>query len=740
MIAVVPEMPRTIDEQQLHVYIPVGSKDNYGVFKPDGQQFVIVGDGVLRVDASKLIQLAEPPATVVEDGGATDVGIAFVEPAADSSLYRKLQFTFKNIKGDKGQTGAQGPKGDTGEQGPAGPTGEQGPTGDTGLIALEYNYHYEDVTTLPDPGTQLAIYNTHFNRIPVVDDGVWIPLRLPSEALASYITLCKVTKVESAISTVLTSKPVKIKGTDGVSIASVTQVGVDGGTLVTITLSDGQSTSFVVKNGINTQFTIVQELPTTDISTSTIYLVPSAKPSTENVYDEYIYVDNKWEHIGSTSIDLTDYVTKTFFNQNVGDATKNYTVAQVAKVHNLYIEMFTSGSVPEVGQGLTVTTANFARAPSVGQYFGLVEVVNDKDKYYTICKITEIASQYCNATVEAVTMLDSGTDLDAIRKSIADLTAVVSGKLNAVTGTTDTKQVYAKNADGSQAMLNVGGTADGDIATMKAVADLTNIVDGKQDKLQYVDISAYNGKLTDEQYRILAIDRHVQVRMSGNNISTYVFTYTSFDRNNQVYVYTCIVDDRSTSDILIFTVSPVTKIYAVKTVYSVETEFNKTNYIAGLESNTTKYPSTKAVVDYVKANAASAKFIELSGDRGTLTNDQFAILTANTNNYILLTVGGSAVKLCRNVTTDDGFDYATVAGSMGYRITITSSTKVWALENEYFEEYTNKTKSINASSTDVQYPSAKAAYTYGQTVLTNAKSYTDTAIANAITTALNTAV
>ena len=34
-VAVVPEMPRTIDNQQLHIYTPVGSTDNFGVFKPD---------------------------------------------------------------------------------------------------------------------------------------------------------------------------------------------------------------------------------------------------------------------------------------------------------------------------------------------------------------------------------------------------------------------------------------------------------------------------------------------------------------------------------------------------------------------------------------------------------------------------------------------------------------------------------------------------------------------------------
>lgn len=56
---------------------------------------------------------------------------------------------------------------------------------------------------------------------------------------------------------------------------------------------------------------VVQVLPTHDISTTTIYLVPKATAGTQDVYDEYIYVNNDWEHIGSTEVDLSNYYTKT---------------------------------------------------------------------------------------------------------------------------------------------------------------------------------------------------------------------------------------------------------------------------------------------------------------------------------------------------------------------------------------------------------------------------------------------
>ena len=55
---------------------------------------------------------------------------------------------------------------------------------------------------------------------------------------------------------------------------------------------------------------VVQELPTQDISTHTIYLVPKTG-ETNDVYDEYVYINSNWEMVGNTQIDLSDYALKT---------------------------------------------------------------------------------------------------------------------------------------------------------------------------------------------------------------------------------------------------------------------------------------------------------------------------------------------------------------------------------------------------------------------------------------------
>lgn len=59
-----------------------------------------------------------------------------------------------------------------------------------------------------------------------------------------------------------------------------------------------------------TSFLVVDELPEVG-ETNIIYLLLKEQPNPSNIYDEYIYVNEDWELIGTTEIDLTDYVKNT---------------------------------------------------------------------------------------------------------------------------------------------------------------------------------------------------------------------------------------------------------------------------------------------------------------------------------------------------------------------------------------------------------------------------------------------
>lgn len=64
---------------------------------------------------------------------------------------------------------------------------------------------------------------------------------------------------------------------------------------------------------------VVQTLPTTDISETTIYLVPAQETGTNDIYSEYIYVNNAWELLGVQRVDLNNYYTKTEIDAMIGD-------------------------------------------------------------------------------------------------------------------------------------------------------------------------------------------------------------------------------------------------------------------------------------------------------------------------------------------------------------------------------------------------------------------------------------
>lgn len=63
--------------------------------------------------------------------------------------------------------------------------------------------------------------------------------------------------------------------------------------------------SNAISNATSFGFEIVNSLPTTDISTSKIYLVFKPTSGTNQIYTEYIYVNGDWEIVGDTQITVS---------------------------------------------------------------------------------------------------------------------------------------------------------------------------------------------------------------------------------------------------------------------------------------------------------------------------------------------------------------------------------------------------------------------------------------------------
>ncbi len=285
----------------------------------------------------------------------------------------------------------------------------------------------------------------------------------------------------------------------------------------------------------------------------------------------------------------------------------------------IYKLNYESATIPTIGQVLTLTNANFSRTPVVGDVFALIEVVNVNDTYYNNMEVLTVGETTCTA-------------------KIMSFTDITSCKLTKVTEATTTQQAYVKNADGTQGMANVGGTADDDLPTVKQMND---------------DIATA-----------------VEAGVSG-----------------------CERTD------------------------------NKVTAITG-EGSDVQYPSTKAVVDYVAANAPSAYHVELTSPSGTLTKDQVDKLVADTDSYVLYTADGATYKLCRNIKNSNALAYSVVVWEQEYRVMITLATYEWQYSKVELQNVADKTSMIGTGDT-ISYPNTKAVYDADQATLTAAKSYAD---------------
>jgi len=139
------------------------------------------------------------------------------------------------------------------------------------------------------------------------------------------------------------------KGEDGVGIASITMnaeyeliITLTNGSIYTSPILKGPKGDSVeyddteLREEIDNRYTkaevdnmisvipkfaiaVVNELPVSDISTTTVYLVPNNSGETSNLYDEYIYT-TQWEKLGTQTVDLSDYPTTSEMNAAIDAA------------------------------------------------------------------------------------------------------------------------------------------------------------------------------------------------------------------------------------------------------------------------------------------------------------------------------------------------------------------------------------------------------------------------------------
>lgn len=186
------------------------------------------------------------------------------------------------------------------------------------LAAVATSGDYSDLSGTPIiPDVQInghSVINNGIANIPVASKSVFGTLKLSADSniktgtetvrvitpsnqhLAAFYGLAKVAGVDERNSEL----PVGTY-TDSAKTAIQTMLDVPSNAAMTTAISTA------IESVNSFDMAVVQELPTQDISTHTIYLVPKIG-ETNDVYDEYIYINNNWEMVGNTQVDLSNYV------------------------------------------------------------------------------------------------------------------------------------------------------------------------------------------------------------------------------------------------------------------------------------------------------------------------------------------------------------------------------------------------------------------------------------------------
>lgn len=276
----------------------------------------INGEEYTGLPESRIEELLLELKEVIEEGGGGGGGTSTIawKPtvAADGTIswVRTASETKpedQNIKGPKGDTGETGAKGDTGETGSQGPKGDDGDPG-LGIKLVTINQQGHLIITFDDDTTQDA------GAIPggggAVDsvNGKTGAVTLDAEDVGALPD-----------DTDIPSKTSDLTNDSGFITKAVND-------LISYYLKSETYTKAEVNaliGAISTiHFEAVLTLPTEDIQTNVIYLVPKSISQTDNIKDEYINLDGTsagWEKIGETEIDLSNYVTITALNTALAD-------------------------------------------------------------------------------------------------------------------------------------------------------------------------------------------------------------------------------------------------------------------------------------------------------------------------------------------------------------------------------------------------------------------------------------
>lgn len=221
---------------------------------------------------------------------------------------------------------------------------------------------------------------------------------------------------------------------------------------------------------------IVDNLPTVgDANTSTIYMVPKAAGVDGNGYTEHMVINGKWEQIGDTAVDLTDYATKTYAEEKANAAltsAKTYAEGQAstAKTDAITAAAEDATTKADAAKNAAIATAATDATTKASAAQAAAEKTAAADATKKADAALDSAKTYADGLAANYATTEQGAKADTALQA-ADITTGATDGTIAVKGTDVAVKGLGSAAFAEPSAFDAAGTANAALGTAKKYTD-----------------------------------------------------------------------------------------------------------------------------------------------------------------------------------------------------------------------------------------------------------------------------
>ena len=400
---------------------------------------------------------------------------------------------------------------------------------------------------------------------------------------------------------------------------------------------------------------VVNELPTTG-EDNKIYLVPK-EGTTQDIYNEYLWINNSWELIGSTQIDLTGYATETWVNNQIKDFLNETQVTEI--VNNSLVNYYTKTQTDNLLKDKANTSDIPTKVSELDNDSGFI--TNSVDNLTNYYKKTETYNQ-----TEVNNLLSNKANTSDIPTKISELEndSGFTSNEGTITGVSLNGKTVATSGIADITIGNATTTTDG----FMSAADKTKLSgiedNAQQNKIEKVQRNGTELTITNKTVNIEVPTKVSDLENDSNFINNTVDNLTNYYLKTETYTQTEVnnlIGQIKTISIEVVDTLPETgednKIYLVPKTGSTGDVYNEYIWvnnawelIGSTQVDLANY-YTKEQAD----NLLSNKQDKITGGATTITSDDLVV------GKVL--VSNSAGKVAVSDTTSDELGYLSGARS-----------------------------------------------------------------------------